>query len=223
VRAAGAGAARAVAVFDLDGTLTRRDTLLPFLAAALRARPARAWRLWRAPFALAAFLVDRDRGRLKGRMIGALLGGLPRADVAALSRRFLDRHGSALLRPEAVAALERHRAAGDYLVLLSASADCYVRDLGARLGFDEVICTELEWRGDRLDGALASPNRRGEEKTRCVQRLRTAHPQARFSAYGNARSDLDHLARVEAGVLVNGSAAARREARERGLPCAVWR
>jgi phosphatidylglycerophosphatase C len=196
---------------------------VPFLAAALRARPGRAWRLWSVPLALAGFLLDRDRGRLKSRLIRALLGGLDREQVGALSRGFLDRHWRALMRPEALAALERHRAAGDYLVLLSASADCYVPEIGARLRFDEVICTEIEWRHDRLLGALASPNRRGEEKTRCVQRLRASHPGARFSAYGNSSSDLDHLARVEAGVLVNGSAAARREARERGLLCADWR
>jgi len=196
---------------------------LPYLAAALAALPGRAWRLWIVPAALAGYAFDRDRGRLKSRLIRAVLGGLDRERVAGLTRRFLDRRGARLFRREALAALERHRASGDYLVLLSASADCYVRELGARLRVDEVVCSELVWRGDTLDGALASPNRRGEEKTRCVLRLRAAHPAARFCAYGNARSDLDHLARVESGVLVNGSGPARREARDRGIPATVWR
>jgi len=210
-------------VFDLDGTLTRRDTLLPYLASALGARPRRVLRLWSAPFALAAFALDADRGRLKGRLIRAVLGGLARAEVAALSARFLDRHWSRLFRPEALAALERHRAAGDYLVLLSASTDCYVREIGARLGFDEVVCTELLWRAERLDGALASANRRGAEKTRCLLKLRAERPGVRFAAYGNAASDLEHLARAEAGLLVNGSGRARRAARALGIPTASWR
>jgi phosphatidylglycerophosphatase C len=215
-------APRAVAVFDLDGTLTHHDTLVPYLAASLAAHPARAWRLAVVPGALARFAFDRDRGRLKSRLIRALLGGCSRVAVDALTERFLDEHWSRLFRREALAALERHRAAGDYLVLLSASTDCYVTAIGARLGVDEVICTELQWDGDRLDGALVTPNRRGAEKSRCLARLRDQHPGARFAAYGNSRSDLDHLSQVESGVLVNGSTTARRAARAIGLPTSRW-
>ena len=168
------------------------------------------------------FALDRDRGRLKSRLIRALLGGCSRAAVDALTRRFLDDRWPHLFRAEALAALERHRAAGDYLVLLSASTDCYVTAIGARLRLDAVICTELKWDGARLDGALVTPNRRGAEKSRCIARLRAAHPGARFAAYGNSRSDLDHLSQVEAGVLVNGSASARHAARKIGLPTTRW-
>jgi len=65
-------------VFDLDGTLTRHDTLVPYLGAALRRYPRRALGLLRAPLALAEFALGRDRGRLKSRLIRALLGGLTR-------------------------------------------------------------------------------------------------------------------------------------------------
>ena len=41
-----------IALFDLDGTLTWRDTLLPFMLGFLRRRPHRALRLWRLPSAL---------------------------------------------------------------------------------------------------------------------------------------------------------------------------
>ncbi len=213
---------RGIAVFDLDGTLTRHDTLVPYLGAALGRRPGRAWRLWRAPAAILDFAVRRDHGRLKSRLIRALLGGLSRSDIADLTRRFLDRHWARLFHPAALAALEAHGRAGDYLVILSASTDNYVPEIGARLGVNEVICTELVWAGDYLDGALATPNRRGPEKTRCIEELRARHPGARIAAYGNAGSDIDHLARVEAGVLVNGSREARHLAASVGLPTLDW-
>ena len=41
-----------VAVFDLDGTLTWHDTLMPFLLRFLRRHPWRLFGLWRLPFAL---------------------------------------------------------------------------------------------------------------------------------------------------------------------------
>jgi phosphatidylglycerophosphatase C len=210
-------------VFDLDGTLTWHDTLVPYLLAALRVRPLRALRLWRLPAQAARFVVDRDRGRLKSGLIRAVLGGLSREAIAALTRSYLDARLARLVRPDALAAVARHRARGDWLVLLSASTDFYVRELGARLGFDEVICTETVWNGGRLDGRLATANRRGREKTRCVAALRLRHEGAPISAYANAASDLDHLVAADAATLVNGSRRLERRARRLGLGTAQWR
>ncbi len=190
--------------------------------AALRAHPARVLRLWRLPGIVAGFLVDGDHGRIKSRVIRAVLGGLDRDSIANLTARFLDRRLAGLTRPAALAAVVGHRAQGDWLVLLSASTDVYVRDIGARLGFDEVICTELVWRDERLDGALATPNRRGPEKLRCLEALRARHPGARLAAYGNADSDLEHLVFADAPLLVNASRGARRRALAVGIPAADW-
>ena len=55
---------------------------------------------------------------------------------------------------------------------MSASVDFYVPEFGRQLGFDEVISTGVAWNGDRLDGTLTTPNRRGEEKARCLRALR---------------------------------------------------
>jgi len=210
-------------VFDLDGTITWSDTLLPYLVHALRVHPRRVPRLWPLPAIVGGFLLDRDRGRIKSRLIRAVLGGLERDEVASLTRAFLDERLARLTRPAALAAIERHRAQGDWLVLLSASTDFYVREIGARLGFDEVICTEVVWQGAALDGALATPNRRGAEKTHCLEALRARHPGARLIAYGNSGSDLAHLARADAPLLVNASAATRWRARELGIATDDWR
>ena len=58
--------------------------------------------------------------------------------------------------------VKAHREAGDLLVLMSASTDLYVPQIGAALGFNEVICTGVAFdAAGRLDGALTTPNRRG--------------------------------------------------------------
>ena len=221
--AACAGSGGGVAIFDLDGTLTRHDTLVPYLRFALRRHPERRGRLKAVPAILLRFAFDRDRGRLKGELIHALLGGLTHAEVNAITQAFLDEQLISLLHPTAVSAVEAHRNAGDWLVLLSASTEFYVRELGSRLGFDQVICTEVRWDGDRLDGRLKTENRRGVEKTRCLAELRAMHPAATFAAYGNAGSDLDHLRHVEAPRVVNASLRTRIRARALGLPVDSWR
>ncbi|HME39194.1 MAG TPA: HAD-IB family phosphatase [Steroidobacteraceae bacterium] len=213
-----------VAVFDLDGTLTWRDTLLPFLASFLRRHPWRLFGLWRLPFALFSYLTqDRDRGLLKSRVIRMVMGGASRAAVEACADSFVGSlRPRRRFRPTALAVLDAHREAGDHLVLLSASPDLYVQRLGGSLGFERTLCTEVLWRGDRLDGALKTENRRGAEKSRCLAWLRAQYPDLPIIAYGNSASDLDHLRGADRALLVNGSTAARGLAAQCGIPTSTW-
>lgn len=118
--------------------------------------------------------------------------------------------------------IRRHREAGHYLVLMSASVDFYVPEFGRQLGFDRVICTGVRFDGDVLEGSLTTPNRRGEEKARCFEALVAERNDPDTFAYGNTRSDLPHLRLARHGVLVNGSLAARRAAADLGVTPVDW-
>ena len=209
-----------VAVFDLDGTLTWRDTLVLFLLSFLRRHPGRVFGLWRLPFALLDFAArGRDRGVLKSRLIRMIMGGAARAEIDACVGTLRPR---GRLRPAALAALEAHRAAGDHLVLLSASPDLYVPQVGRCLGFERTLCTELAWRADRLEGVLKTANRRGAEKLRCLTWLRAQYPGLPIVAYGNSASDLDHMLEADRALLVNGNGAARSLAKRCNIPTSDW-
>ncbi len=212
-----------LAVFDLDGTVTRHNTFAPYLLGALLRRP---WRVLRLPAALPAAvglgLGLCGRGALKGALMRAALGGITRTELAAWSERFATRWAAQQTFASASAAIQAHARAGDHLVLMSASPDLYVRAVGRALGFHEIICTEVRWHGERLDGRLSTANCRGEEKVRRLRQLRKRVPGA-ASAYGNSITDIAHLALVEHGVLVNGTGRARRIARRTGLTCERWR
>jgi phosphatidylglycerophosphatase C len=211
-----------VAVFDLDGTITRRDTLWPYLRGFARRHPRAGF--WpRVLAAVARYPLDRDRGRLKSRLIRIAMGGASRLEVEAWTADYVASLGDAELCPGALDAIAEHRMAGDRLVLLTASVDLYVPALGRRLGFDEMICTEVAWRDARLDGALVTENRRAEEKRRCVDAIRARFPGARLAAYGNARSDFAHLSAVDEPVLVNAQNGLRRDGEKLGFRTAEWR
>jgi HAD superfamily hydrolase (TIGR01490 family) len=214
-----------LAVFDLDGTITRHDTLAPYaLGFVVRKR---VWRLPALLLVLPALLGHTiglvDRGGLKSAFIRAALGGCRRKDLERWTATFVDRLKADGLFSQATEAIQAHARAGDHLVLLSASTDLYVPAIGEALGFQEAICTGLRWDGDVLGGTLTTPNRRGEEKARCVAALRARYPGVFAAAYGNAASDIAHLKLVEHGVLVNGSAAARRMAAREGITITRWR
>jgi len=185
---------------------------------------------WRLPRLLGAvpgvvrfFLGRADHGAVKAAFIHATLGGVRREELQAWTTPYLERLVRNGLYADALRRIEQHRARGDYLVLLSASPDLYVPQLAAALGFAEAICTGLQWRDDSLIGYLSTPNRRGEEKVRCLERLRARHPQRLVAAYGNAGSDIPHLRMAQRPVLVNGRRAARLAARRYGIPQETWR
>jgi phosphatidylglycerophosphatase C len=230
-------------VFDLDETITRHDTLLPHgLGFLLRKKP------WRVPLLLSvvppliAFLRGRtDEGSVKQAFIKATLGGSRRAEIEAWTARFVRRllqHG---LFADALERVAEHRRQGDYLVLMSASTDLYVPTIARELGFDETICTQVRWDGDRavsegtpsggegipsgddiLEGSLTTANRKGAEKARCFNALKARHDGLPTVAYGNSFTDLPHLRLASQGVLVNGSAKARHAAQSFGVSCVEW-
>jgi HAD superfamily hydrolase (TIGR01490 family) len=211
-----------IACFDLDGTITQRDTLFPLVLRQLTRRPLRLLRLLGVAPALVRFAVDRDRGALKQALLRRTLQGTQRAEIAALSETFVRDTIERRCFPEALATIRRHREAGHYLVLMSASVDFYVPEFGRQLGFDQVISTGVRFDGDRLEGTLTTPNRRGEEKARCFQALVAERNDTDTFAYGNSDSDLPHLRLARHGVLVNGSQAARRAATALGVANVEW-
>lgn len=211
-----------VALFDLDGTLTWRDTFGAFILRFLGSHPTRIFGLWRLPAAVLSFVGNRDRGLLKSRVVRMVMKGERRQNLERFTARFVDQllvHG---FRGEALAVLERHRTAGHRLVLLSASPDLYVPEIGRRLNFELTICTELKYAGEVLEGHLASANRRGEEKVRCLEEIRRRIPGLPVTAYGNSGSDLPHMRLAESALLVNANSAARREAAALNIPVGDW-
>lgn len=209
--------------FDLDGTITRRDTLVGYVFGLLLRRPWRLPRLLGVLPALVRFTVGHaDHGELKGSLIRWALGGLRRRDIETWTRAWVPRLVARGLFDDARRAIDAHRSQGDHLVLMSASVDLYVPAVGAALGFNEVICSAVRWEGDRLVGTLAGPNCRDAEKLRHVQRVRARFADARSIAYGNSTPDLSHLDTVDQGWCVNARGQLRSECDRRRISVIEW-
>lgn len=153
-----------IAAFDFDGTLTRRDTLLPFLVRGL-GWPGflRALLLsgpWMAGFALK--LVRNDVA--KARLLKVALARRSSTEVARWAADWAEHDLPRQLQGWTLAQLAEHRQAGHCCVIVSASPDIYLQHAASQLGFDALICTEMEVKGDCLTGLMRTPNCHGEQK-----------------------------------------------------------
>lgn len=220
----GSPPSRRLAVFDLDGTLTRADTFFPFVVGLLLQHPLRWIRAAVLPVDILLYLIGRlDRGGLKGAILHTLFAGMPRATVSAWAAQFATSAMRDRMHADGVAALQRHVQAGDQVVVLSASPDLYVPHIGRLLGAHQTICTQIRWDGEALDGRLAGPNRRDHEKARVLQALRAAHPGLPAIAYGNSPPDLIHMQQCEESVYVNANAGEAAGLAARGIRVVTWR
>ncbi len=195
---------RPLAAFDLDGTLTRRDTLLPFLRRAVgRDKAYRAVLASSLPLARAVALGGAHRDRAKAAFLQGVLAGVPRAALAEAAESYADHVVTRGLRADVRHRVDWHRREGHELVLVSASPELYVTPIGRRLGFDVVLATRLEVDGeDRLTGRLEGANCRGAEK---VARLRQWRGEELVLdwAYGDSAGDREMLALATTAVRIS--------------------
>jgi phosphatidylglycerophosphatase C len=187
-----------VAAFDFDGTLTRRDTLLPFLrVVAGRRRVASALAANAVGLARAARRRD-ERDVVKERVLARCVAGIAAEDAVDAAARYAEQID---WRDDVVSTLRVHAAAGHEIVVVSASPTLYVAPAVARLGVQEVLATELQVERGVLTGRFAGRNCRAEEKVVRLDEWLQGR-DVELHAYGNSPDDAAMLSRAEHAVWV---------------------
>ncbi|MEU3771903.1 HAD-IB family hydrolase [Streptomyces sp. NPDC032472] len=213
------GAGRAVAFFDLDETLIRTKSMLGYLDfhwAAEGAPPERFRRARQELLARAAAGVPREE---LNRAYYRHFRGCPQQRLAETGRAWFRQElaRGRLFHPPALAALRRHRRAGDTTVLVSGSFAACAGPVAAALSVDRVLCTVPEVVDGVLTGEVSTPVI-GEEKAvraRALMRSLAADPQD-CHAYGDHASDLPLLRAVGRAVVVGDDPVLREHARRAG-------
>ena len=187
---------RTVVAFDFDGTLTTRDTFPAFIRFSLG--------FWRFAVGLALFapmLVAMKGGfypnwKAKQKVFSHFIAGIPVSEFDAVCRDFAEDNRS-LLRPAAMAEMERAEAEGGEVYVVSASIDNWVRPFFHSV---TVIGTQVEVIDGRLTGRFLTANCYGQEKVTRLQKV-LMEPRTHYYiiAYGDSRGDKEMLAYADEG------------------------
>lgn len=184
-----------IAAFDFDGTLTKRDTFLPF--ALFVVGPARFFLglLFLIPSALRYCLGLNTRQDLKEKTIAEFLKGMPYADLEREAVDFVQ--GvliPKLLKKRALEQVEWHKKEGHRLILISASPDLYLHPFAERLGIHDVLGSRLKLDSQgRITGKLEGKNCRGQEKVDRLKALLGSEKTYELYAYGDSPGDRELL------------------------------
>ncbi len=191
------GGKRNIAVFDFDGTITKRDTLAPFLLKFAGTARFLSSALRHAPGMVSAAIGVGDRDAAKEKYLISLIGGRSESDLIDAGIEY----AGLVLREERfnAAVIERlawHRAEGHEVVVISASLNVYIQSIAAALGATKAFGTEIEVEAGLLTGRLQGGNVRAGNK---VQRLDEwlSGDSSEIWAYGDSSGDDELLERSD--------------------------
>jgi HAD superfamily hydrolase (TIGR01490 family) len=216
--------APSAAFFDLDGTLLTVNSARLWVR-----RERRHGRISRTNVALAGlFLAGYHLGVLDmERALRAALStvrGVHEDEIREATRVWWRDEVRAHIAPGARAAIERHRARGDRLVLLTSSSR-YASEMACEeFGLEDALCQRYEVRDGRFTGEPLRPICFGAGKIEAAEAWARAHgvDLGRSAFYSDSITDVPMLERVGSAFAVHPDFRLARHARRRGWPVLDW-
>lgn len=181
-----------IALFDFDGTITRKDSLLEFI------RFTRGTARFYMGFILLSPLLVAMKARFLSNQQGKefvlryFFGGTPKAVFDSWCQEFAHSRIPAIVRPGALEEIQRLKQDNITVVLVSASPENWLLDW-TKANDIQLIGTHLAIKNDRISGLIKGKNCHGTEK---VRRIREKYPQNEYKitdAYGDTKGDLPML------------------------------
>jgi HAD superfamily hydrolase (TIGR01490 family) len=145
-------------------------------------------------------------------------------EMSRLAEKNFDANIRHKVFPEAVDEIEGILSAGGKPVLLSGSFRPIVGSVAAHLGFEEIVCTELEVVGGRFTGRLESEFCIREGKLKRARDYCTQHDHQLCDAvfFGDSLSDVQVFEQVAQANVVNPRPGLARLAKQNGWRIVHW-
>lgn len=185
---------RKLHVFDFDGTLTSKDSLVAFVVYCFGRRRFMEGLLMYFPLIFLMKMGILASHGVKQIFFSHYFKGMDYGHFSKLCEQFAEEN-TGILRTKAMETIRKIRERGERMVIVSASMPDWIRPFFD--GFDmEIIGTEPEIKDGILTGKFATPNCRRQQK---VERLRKSLPEVFGSkeirkewhvvAYGDSKGD----------------------------------
>ena len=184
-----------IALFDFDGTITTRDSLLPFFFFLYGFWGIAKITVKCLPKLIGFVLKFTPRQEAKEALLTAAFAGMTPAQLHARAVEYAEGSLNHLVKPEALQKIHWHQQSGHRCIIVSASVSVYLSIWAKNHGFSDLLCSELAL--DSLGcytGKLMGKNCWGEEKVARVSKLLGERKKYKIYAYGDSRGDREMLA-----------------------------
>jgi phosphatidylglycerophosphatase C len=181
-----------LALFDFDGTLTRKDSFPAFLTFMLGTSGFAKALIWASPTIIAWKCGRATNQQAKEALLSAALKGKSQSSIEQAGKEFAEQCLPNLLRPQAEALLQKHKELGHETLLVSASPDAWMIPIAKQLGI-KLISSRLAYKEGIFLGKLEGKNCYGQEKVERIKQELTLDQYTCIYAYGDSRGDKEML------------------------------
>lgn len=155
-----------LAIFDVDYTLTKRETLAEFYMFMLKKSPSLMVHAPRSIFSAILYALGiYDSKKAKENFI-AFIDGIEEENMKQLVEEFYEKRLSKILYNDAINTMKKLKAEGCKIYLISASAEFYLNELYKIKEVDKVIGTRFTRKDGKYNRIISGENCKGEEKVR---------------------------------------------------------
>ncbi len=180
-------------LFDFDGTITTKDTFLEFIKFYFGQKKFMTGFALQSPWIGLMMVNAIPNWKAKERVLSWFFAGESVETFDERSREFCKQVVPQLVRPGALSAIEEHRSVGATVVVISASAENWVRPWCEQAGL-ECLATQLEVVDGKLTGRIKGLNCYGPEKEKRIRSCYNLEDYDEIVAYGDSEGDLEMLA-----------------------------
>jgi HAD superfamily hydrolase (TIGR01490 family) len=147
----------------------------------------------------------------------------PRAEAEAAHARFMREVITPAIRPEALALLNKHRDAGEQLLIITATNEFVTRPIAQAFGVDELIAVELVrdahgWYSGEIQGVPSLREGKVERLQQWLHQRGLDWDKVETTFYSDSSNDIPLLQRVNHPVATNPDAKLKAFALEKGWP-----
>jgi len=182
-----------IALFDFDGTITIKDSLVDFTQYAI-GKPAFYIGLFQLSPMLTAYTFKLIPNHIaKEKLIAHFFKGWDAEHFRKAAEQYSLEQIDNITRPKAIEKIKWHQDQGHKVVIVSASVELWLKAWCDKNSID-LIATRLEIKNDKLTGKFSTPNCYGIEK---ANRVHESYDLSRYEyiyAYGDSRGDRELLA-----------------------------
>jgi phosphatidylglycerophosphatase C len=182
-----------IAFFDFDGTITTKDTLLEIIKF-LKGRFAfyKGFFIY-GPWLLAYKMSFYSNDLVKQKILTYFFSGIPEQIFQEKCDLFTMIRLPKLIRPAALAEINKLKAKGFEVVVISASAGNWIRNWASNQDL-KLISTKLEVKNGLITGKIDGENCHGEQKVACILAHWRLNDYEEIYAYGDSSGDKPMLA-----------------------------
>ena len=155
-----------LAIFDIDYTITRKETLMEFFKYLVSKDIKNIKFLPRALYSGLMYSIKvYDERRVKECFL-KFIDNIDEKDLAKLTKSFYDERLSSILYKDAVDMIKKLKNEGYMVILISASPEFYIKEFYAIKEVDLIIGTKFAFEGGKFVRKMDGNNCKGEEKVK---------------------------------------------------------